>query len=271
MNQSILRNDSKLPDSVLVVVPTYNEALLVQGVISGVREAVPEAFLLVVDDNSPDGTGALADSLALSDNHIIVLHRPGKQGLGTAYIDGFTWGSGHGFDVLVQMDADGSHRPEDLPRLLAALGHADVVLGSRWVAGAQVLNWPRSRRLISRAGCLYARLALGLPVKDATGGYHVIRASALPLLELETVASTGYAFQIEIIWRAVRAGLPVLEVPITFHDRERGHSKMSAGIIAEALWRVTVWGVGRRGPRWNRPRSPTSSVIPLESPGIPTP
>src|SRR5215470_2866690 len=144
MNQSILSNNSKPPDSVLVVVPTYNEVLLVEAVVAGVREAVPGAFVLVVDDNSPDGTGALADSLAFSDHHINVLHRPGKEGLGTAYVDGFQWGARHGFEVLVQMDADGSHQPEDLPRLLAALGHADVVLGSRWVAGAHVLNWPLS-------------------------------------------------------------------------------------------------------------------------------
>jgi dolichol-phosphate mannosyltransferase len=251
---------SLFDQSVLVVVPTYNELANLEAIITRVRVAVPAAHVLVVDDNSPDGTGRLADRLAGMDQHIHVLHRPSKQGLGPAYLTGFSWGAARHFDALVQMDADGSHQPEELPRLLASLRHADLVVGSRWVPEAKVRNWPLARRLISRGGSAYARLALGLPTKDVTGGYHAVRTSTLPRLQLDTVASHGYTFQIDLLRRSVRAGLRVVEVPITFADRESGVSKMSLAIVVEALWRVTLWGVQRLPAAAHRRWGPLSSV-----------
>jgi len=232
--------------AVLVIVPTYDEAPNLERVLGRLRSAVPEAHVLVADDNSPDGTGAIADRLAATDDHVHVLHRPGKQGLGTAYIAGFGWGLERGYDVLVEMDADGSHRPEDLPRLLTALRQADLVLGSRWVPGGEVVNWPASRKLISRGGTTYARLALGLPLRDATGGYRAFRRATLEGLDLQTVSSQGYCYQIDLASRAVRRGWRVVEVPITFVEREHGASKMSRAIVTEALWRVTAWGLRQR-------------------------
>ena len=208
--------------------------------------AVPEAHALVVDDASPDGTGELADKLAADDPRIRVLHRQAKAGLGAAYVAGFQLGLADGYDVLVEMDADGSHAPEQLPRLLAALAHSDVVLGSRWVPGGQVRNWPKSRELLSRGGNLYARVALGIGLHDATGGYRAFRRQVLSGIELDTVASQGYCFQVDLAWRAVQAGYRVTEVPITFAERERGESKMSSDIVREALLRVTEWGAAHR-------------------------
>lgn len=231
---------------VLVIIPTYNESESLPGVIARVRESVPDADVLVADDNSPDGTGRLADELAASDPHIHVLHRPGKEGLGRAYLAGFAWGLERGYDVLVEMDADGSHRPEELPRLLAQIPHSDVVLGSRWVPGGSVVNWPLSRRVLSQGGSLYTRLALGIPTRDATGGYRAYRASALRELDLATVDSNGYCFQIDLLWRALQRGLVVREVPITFVEREAGTSKMSGRIVREALVNVARWGAGHR-------------------------
>jgi dolichol-phosphate mannosyltransferase len=232
--------------TVLVVVPTYNEADNLRQIVARVRAAVPAAYLLVVDDNSPDGTGKIADELADDDDHVQVLHRPGKQGLGAAYIAGFGVAAERGFDVVVEMDADGSHAPEQLPDLLDALTGADLVLGSRWVAGGAVVNWPRHRMLLSRGGTLYTRLALGLPLADATGGYRAYRMDALRGIDLGAVASQGYCFQVDLAWRVWRSGYRVVEVPITFTERERGQSKMSSSIVREALWRVTVWGVSAR-------------------------
>jgi dolichol-phosphate mannosyltransferase len=231
---------------VLVIIPTYNESESLPGVIGRVRASVPDADILVADDNSPDGTGRLADGLAASDPHIHVLHRPGKEGLGQAYLAGFAWGLERGYDVLVEMDADGSHRPEELPRLLAQIPHSDVVLGSRWVPGGAVVNWPVSRRILSQGGSLYTRLALGIPTRDATGGYRAYRASALAELDLATVDSNGYCFQIDLLWRALQRGLVVREVPITFVEREVGTSKMSGRIVREALVNVARWGAGHR-------------------------
>lgn len=231
---------------VLVIIPTYNESESLPGVISRVRDSVPDADVLVADDNSPDGTGTLADELAASDPHIHVLHRPGKEGLGRAYLAGFGWGLERGYDVLVEMDADGSHRPEELPRLLAQIPHSDVVLGSRWIPGGSVVNWPLSRRVLSQGGSLYTRLALGIPTRDATGGYRAYRASALAELDLATVDSNGYCFQIDLLWRALQRGLVVREVPITFVEREAGTSKMSGRIVREALVNVARWGAGYR-------------------------
>lgn len=235
-----------MPGGVLVIIPTYNESESLPGVIARVRESVPDADVLVADDNSPDGTGRLADELAASDPHIHVLHRPGKEGLGRAYLAGFAWGLERGYDVLVEMDADGSHRPEELPRLLAQIPHSDVVLGSRWVPGGSVVNWPLSRRVLSQGGSLYTRLALGIPTRDATGGYRAYRASALRELDLATVDSNGYCFQIDLLWRALQRGLVVREVPITFVEREAGTSKMSGRIVREALVNVARWGAGHR-------------------------
>jgi dolichol-phosphate mannosyltransferase len=242
-------------DRVAVVMPTYNERANIEATAGRVRRAVPDADLLVVDDNSPDGTGELADKLAAEDPHIHVLHRDRKAGLGAAYIAGFRWALEHGYDVVVEMDADGSHLPEELPRLLGALAGADLVLGSRYVPGGTVVNWPKSRELLSRGGNTYARLMLGISLKDATGGYRAYRASTLRKIALDEVESQGYCFQIDLAMRAIRAGLKVTEVPITFVERVHGTSKMSRAVVAEALWRVTVWGVtGRRrgSPRAKR-------------------
>ena len=231
---------------VAVVVPTYNERDNIEIIASRVRSAVPDADLLMVDDNSPDGTGDIADKLAGEESHIHVLHRAGKAGLGAAYIAGFRWALEHGYGAVVEMDADGSHRPEELPRMLAALAGADLVLGSRYVPGGTVLNWPRSREFLSRGGNTYTRLMLGINLKDATGGYRAFRASTLQRIGLDEVQSQGYCFQIDLALRTSRAGLTVAEVPITFAERERGASKMSRAIVAEALWRVTVWAIGAR-------------------------
>ena len=232
--------------TVLVIIPTYNEAENIRLIAGRLRRAVPEADLLIADDNSPDGTGALADELAARDPKVQVLHRAGKEGLGAAYVAGFAWAQERGYDVVVEMDADGSHAPEELPRLLNALRDADLVLGSRWVQGGKVTNWPKHREVLSRGGNLYTRLALGLPMRDATGGYRAYRTEALAKLDLELVASQGYCFQVDLAWRAWNAGFRVVEVPITFTERERGESKMSSDIVREAFWRVTVWGVRAR-------------------------
>ncbi len=237
---------------VLVIIPTYNESESLPGVIERLRRAVPDADVLIADDNSPDGTGLLADELAAHDSHIHVLHRAGKEGLGKAYLAGFAWGLERDYEVLVEMDADGSHRPEELPRLLAQMPHADVVLGSRWVPGGAVVNWPASRRLLSQGGSLYTRMALGIPTRDATGGYRAYRASALASLDLATVESNGYCFQIDLLWRALQRGLVVREVPITFVEREAGTSKMSNRIVREALLNVTRWGASHRWAQVSR-------------------
>ncbi|WP_211658490.1 polyprenol monophosphomannose synthase [Phytoactinopolyspora halophila] len=231
---------------VLVIIPTYNEALTLEKALTRLHTAVPDAHALVVDDGSPDGTGELADHLSELDSRVHVMHRTSKRGLGTAYVAGFDWARRHQYDVIVEMDADGSHQPEELPRLLNALRHADLVLGSRYVPGGSVVNWARHRELLSRSANLYARLALGIRIRDATGGYRAFTATALEHLDLETIASQGYCFQVDLAWRAVRAGLRVVEVPITFVEREQGQSKMGADIVREALLRVSRWGIEHR-------------------------
>lgn len=230
----------------LVIIPTYNEAENVRAIVERTRTAVPEAHVLIADDNSPDGTGGIADELAGADPAVKVLHRAGKEGLGAAYLAGFTWGIEHGYGVLVEMDADGSHQPEELPRLLTALKNADLVLGSRWLPGGRVVNWPKSRELLSRGGSTYSRLLLDVPIRDVTGGFRAFRAETLSGLGLDEVSSQGYCFQVDLARRALGAGYTVVEVPITFVERERGDSKMSKDIVVEALWRVTAWGVGAR-------------------------
>ena len=235
--------------SVLVIVPTYNEVENLEIIAGRLHAAVPDAHLLVVDDNSPDGTGKLADELAGREDWVHVLHRTGKEGLGAAYLAGFAWAKKQGYDVVVEMDADGSHAPEQLPRLLAALEHADLVLGSRWVEGGRVENWPKSREVLSRGGNTYTRLALGLPLRDATGGYRAYRRAVLDTVLEQQVHSQGYCFQVDLAWQLWKAGHRVVEVPITFVERVRGESKMSRAIVVEALWRVTVWGVTSRRSR----------------------
>jgi len=230
----------------LVIIPTYNERDNIEPIVERVLATVPDANVLVVDDASPDGTGKIADAMAEADERIKVLHRTGKAGLGAAYIAGFDWGLDAGYDVLVEMDADGSHAPEQLPRLLTALSRADLVLGSRWVPGGSVINWPRRRAFLSKGGSLYARMALGIDLQDATGGYRAFRREVLENIDYPAVASQGYCFQIDLAWRALRAGYRVVEVPITFAERERGESKMDGAIVREALIRVTEWGAAHR-------------------------
>jgi dolichol-phosphate mannosyltransferase len=231
---------------ILVIIPTYDEAENIEPIVERLRAAVPEADVLIADDNSPDGTGDLADKLAQQDDHIHVLHRQSKEGLGAAYIAGFRWGLDREYDVLVEQDADGSHQPEQLHRLLDALRTADLVLGSRYVKGGEVENWPRSREILSRGGNLYTRLALGVPLRDATGGYRAFRRGTLEGIGLEQVASAGYCFQVDLAWRALKAGFRVVEVPITFVERELGVSKMSQSIVVEAMLSVGRWGLVHR-------------------------
>ena len=230
----------------LVIIPTYNEREAMPVQVAAVREHVPDVDILIADDNSPDGTGALAEDLASRDAQVRVLHRPAKAGLGAAYLEGFAWGITQGYDVIVEMDADGSHRAVDLPLLLARIEEADLVIGSRWIPGGSVVNWPWRRKFLSVNANRYVRLAMGLQVHDATAGFRAYRAPVLAGLDLADVESQGYCFQIDMTWRVVRAGGTVVEVPITFVERELGVSKMSGSIIREALVKVTVWGAQRR-------------------------
>jgi dolichol-phosphate mannosyltransferase len=231
---------------VLVVIPTYNEAETLEPVVARLRASVPEADVLVVDDGSPDGTGQIADRLVAADPAVHVLHRTQKAGLGAAYIAGFRWALAEGYDVVVEMDSDGSHAPEELPRLLTALREADLVIGSRWVPGGQIRNWPLYRQVISIGGSTYARVLLRFPVRDSTSGYRAFRRQVLEELKLDEVASQGYCFQIDLAWKTWRSGFRVREVPITFTEREVGRSKMSRAIVIEALWRVAGWGLTSR-------------------------
>ncbi|GAA4429891.1 polyprenol monophosphomannose synthase [Actinokineospora soli] len=234
-------------EPVLVVIPTYNERDNLGPIVERLHAALPTAHVLVVDDGSPDGTGDLADEMSAADPRVNVLHRTEKAGLGAAYIAGFTWALDRDYAVVVEMDADGSHAPEDLPRLLTALQGADLALGSRYVRGGKTVNWPLSRQLLSRGGNVYCQLALGTRVRDITGGYRAFRRAVLEKLKLHNVASQGYCFQVDLAWRTIEAGFTVVEVPITFVERERGESKMSGNIVREALLRVTKWGLRRRG------------------------
>lgn len=232
----------------LVVLPTYNEAENVDWIVDRVLAALPRVHILVVDDGSADGTGELADRRAAGDPRIHVIHRVGKLGLGSAYIAGFRWGIERGFATLVEMDADGSHPPESLPAMLAlhAGGRgADLVIGSRWVPGGSVVNWPRSRQLLSRAGNAYARFVLRLTVKDVTAGYRVYAASDIAAMDLDGIDSKGYCFQVDMTLRVIDVGGRVVEHPIEFRERERGESKMSRAIVLEAMARVTLWGMQR--------------------------
>lgn len=235
---------------VLVVIPTYNEAASVSSVVHRVRSLAERPAVLIVDDASPDGTGSIADRLAAADHDVHVIHRRGKAGLGPAYIAGFTWGISRGYEVICQLDADGSHQPEQLPELISPIRRgADLVIGSRWVSGGAIVNWPWHRVLISRAGTRYARWALQLTIHDVTAGFRVWRAGSLSAIDVETASSQGYCFQIDLTRRAMRAGLAVSETPITFIEREQGRSKMTPRIVVEAVWRVTAWGLQRLAGR----------------------
>lgn len=233
------------PGPVLVVIPTYNERDNIAPIVERLLAAVPSAHALVVDDGSPDGTGEIADGIAARDDRIEVLHRTSKDGLGAAYLAGFARALDGDYAVVVEMDADGSHAPEDLPALLAALADADLVLGSRYVPGGRVRNWPAHRYALSKGANLYARLALGVPIRDITAGFRAFRREVLEELDLASVESQGYCFQIDMAWRVVQAGFRVAEVPITFTEREHGASKMDRSVMVEAFWRVGAWGAER--------------------------
>jgi dolichol-phosphate mannosyltransferase len=248
--------------SVWVILPTYDEAQNLEPVVAGVRAALGAAHVLVVDDASRDGTAELADALAAADPHVHVLHRPGKDGIGRAYTAGFREALAQGADLVVEMDADLSHDPADLPRLVgAAQAGADLVLGSRYVPGGGVENWGLDRVVLSRFGCAYARRVLGVEIRDLTGGFKCFRASALEAIDYPSAGAQGYAFQVELTWRAVQSGLNVVEVPITFRERRHGRSKMSARIAREAVWRVPAL---RFGPgRWRGlvPEAPSADPL----------
>ena len=235
-------------ESALIIVPTYNELHNLPIIIPAIRESVPDAHILVVDDGSPDGTGALADSLALGDPHIFVLHRTVKSGLGDAYLAAFEWALARDYSVIVEMDADGSHPADALPALIAAVrpgSRYGLSIGSRWTAGGSVINWPWHREVLSRGGNIYARFMLGLSVKDATAGFRAFSADTLRNIHLENVESHGYCFQIDMTRRVRNAGYEETEVPIVFREREHGESKMSGSIVREAMSKVTVWGFAR--------------------------
>ena len=224
---------------VWLVVPTYNESANVEAIVEAARDAlVPSRRVLIVDDDSPDGTGGIADRLAETHEDVAVMHRGTKQGLGPAYVAGFREALSGGAELVAQMDADFSHDPQDLPRLLAAAEDADLVLGSRYVDGGGVTDWGPARRAVSRWGSAYARTALGIDIHDLTGGFKVFRRAVLEAIDLDSLGSLGYAFQVETTFRAIRGGFRVVEVPIVFRERRVGASKMTGGIVLEAAWRV---------------------------------
>jgi dolichol-phosphate mannosyltransferase len=238
----------------IVVIPTYNESQNLATIIDRTFVSVPGVEVLVVDDGSPDGTGELADRLAASDGRVHVLHRAEKAGLGAAYLAGFRRSFERGYDTIIEMDADGSHPPEKLPEMISALGAPGVglVIGSRWTPGGRVIDWPRSRELLSRMANAYARLALGIRVKDSTGGFRAYRASVLGSIDLSGIDSEGYCFQVDLTLRVLSAGARVVEIPIDFREREFGVSKMTGGIVLEAMSKVTAWGIGRRASQVRR-------------------
>jgi dolichol-phosphate mannosyltransferase len=233
------------------MVPTYNEKENLPIILDRLFAATASVDVLVIDDASPDGTGNLADELSKTDKRISVLHRTGKLGLGSAYVAGFNWGIQHGYKYLVEMDADGSHPPETLPLMIdtmasRAAGGPALVVGSRWMKGGRVVDWPKSREALSRAANFYARIALGISVRDSTAGYRVYSADVLRLMNLGSVDSKGYCFQIDMTLRVLKAAGTVVEVPIVFRERQIGESKMSGSIIVEAMTKVTLWGFQRR-------------------------
>lgn len=239
-----------------VVLPTYNEAQNIRDIVARVLASTPDVDVLVVDDNSPDGTGKIADEIAASEPRVHVLHRPGKAGLGRAYIAGFHAALAQSYDAAIEMDSDFSHDPDDIPRLLAAAEHADVAIGSRWVRGGRTRGWSKGREALSRGANIYARAVLRFVVRDSTAGFRCYRRAVLETVPLDDVRSEGYAFQIEMTWRAWGLGFRIAEVPITFSERREGVSKMSRRIVYEAFFAVARWALRRvRAPRRPHPRS----------------
>lgn len=244
--------DSPRPDvsdhrpRMVMVVPTYNEAENITDIVERTLVAVPQTHILVVDDGSPDGTGRIADEIAAREPRVSVVHRTRKAGLGAAYLHGFAVALERGYDLIGEMDADGSHQPEQLHRLVEAVADADLVIGSRWVRGGSVVNWSPFRKALSVGGNIYARALLGIPVRDITAGFRLFRASTLRQIDLGDVESVGYCFQTDLTLRTIRAGLRVREVPIEFLERERGESKMDRSIATESLGRITRWGIEER-------------------------
>lgn len=235
------------PRKPLVCLPTYNERENLRPMVAAILASVPEIHVLVVDDNSPDGTGKIADELAAADGRVHVLHRAAKEGLGKAYLAAFSWALARDYGLVLEMDCDFSHDPKYLPAMLAEAQESDLVLGSRYVDGGGTVNWGVGRKVMSRGGSLYARTILGLSVRDLTGGFKCFRREVLEAIELSTVECSGYAFQIELTWRAVRKGFRVRELPIVFEDRRVGHSKMSRRILLEAVqkvWSIRFSGFG---------------------------
>ena len=232
---------------VLVLIPTFNEAENVAAAIAAVRASAPEAHVLVLDDASPDGTGGIADSIATTDPQVSVVHRTTKNGLGAAYLDGFARGLDQGFDVLIEFDADGSHPASVIPSLITSVASptTGLAIGSRWVSGGSVVDWPRHRTILSRGGNAYARMMLGIPVRDSTAGFRAYRADCLRALDLTSVKTKGYGFQVDMTRRVISAGFGIVEIPIEFRERTHGQSKMSGAIIIEAMWMVTLWGLRR--------------------------
>jgi dolichol-phosphate mannosyltransferase len=240
------RRGRTVPNTI-VVIPTYCELKNLRPIVDRILAAAPDVSILVVDDNSPDGTGALADQLALEHKGVHVLHRLGKEGLGAAYRAGFDWALEREYSYIMEMDADGSHQPEQLPSLIAALDNgADLVIGTRWMPGGEVVNWPLRRQALSQGGTAFARLMLHSKLRDITSGYRGFRARELAQIDADSSMSQGYCFQIELAWHVERSGARIAEVPITFVERTEGTSKMSISIIVEAMWSVFVWGVQSR-------------------------
>ena len=225
-------------ERILIIIPTYDECENVRPIASAILENVPEAHVLFVDDNSPDGTGAIIDGMVAENPQIHVLHRPGKMGLGRAYIDGFKWGLGQGFDFLFEMDADFSHDPKAIRSFLEAAKNADLVLGTRYKGGIRVLNWPLNRLMISVCAGVFVRMVTGLPISDPTGGFKCFRKEVLKAIDLEEIRSNGYSFQMEMTHTAWRLGFRIAEVPIVFEDRRYGHSKLNKAIARESFWMV---------------------------------
>lgn len=237
-------------ERILIIIPTFNEAQSLPVTVAGIEEYAPDVEILVVDDGSPDGTGDIANRLSAKNPSIHVMHRTEKSGLGAAYIAGFRWALERDYTVICEMDADGSHRPQDLPRVLNALTNTQgtaMTIGSRWVPGGDVENWPKHREILSRGGNTYVRFALGLPLKDATAGFRAYRRHTLQNMNLSSVESHGYCFQVDMSRRVLETGGEVVEVPIIFVERVAGESKMSGNIVREALVRVTWWGLQKRG------------------------
>ena len=246
----------------LVIIPTYDEKDNVDPIAKAIFTVKPDINVLFVDANSPDGTGQLLDGMVAADPRVFVIHQPGKQGLGRAYVDGFKWALAHGYEYIFEMDADFSHQPSEIPNFLRAAATADLVLGSRYVNGIRITNWPLNRLLLSMGGGMYVRMLTGMPFTDPTGGFKCFRRNVLAAVNLDRVKSNGYSFQIEMTHTAWMSGFRITEIPITFEDRRAGYSKMNPHIFKEALW--MVWRLAfrnglRRSPRHKVPPSPVAS------------